>query len=66
MSRRAGTVASFDEARGLGTITSSEGEELLFHCVEITDGTRAIDVGVPVSFDTSLRLGRLEAVRVTP
>lgn len=66
MSSRAGVVASFDEARGLGTVTSMSGEELLFHCVEIADGSRTIEVGAPVTFDTALRLGRREAIRVAP
>jgi cold shock CspA family protein len=45
-----GTVASFDAERGLGTVADEEGTELSFHCSAITDGTRQIDVGQPVTF----------------
>jgi cold shock CspA family protein len=47
-----GEVASFDEARGLGTITVADdgGAELPFHCTAIADGTRTISVGERVRF----------------
>lgn len=66
MSRRQGTVTAFDAERGLGRIRGDDGVELDFHCVEITDGTRRIDVGAAVAFEVVLRLGRPEAARVTP
>jgi cold shock CspA family protein len=45
-----GTVASFDAERGVGTVTDEAGTELFFHCSAITDGTRQIDVGQPVTY----------------
>ena len=64
-----GSVAAFDQARGLGSLclVSAEGAELLvpFHCTAITDGSRTIDEGRAVVF--TLRhghLGSLEATRV--
>jgi cold shock CspA family protein len=43
-----GVVATFDERRGDGLVTSDRGERLYFHCVSIADGTRRIDVGARV------------------
>lgn len=40
-----GTIASFDEARGVGVFRSVDDVELSFHCVDISDGTRTIAVG---------------------
>ncbi len=45
-----GTVAAFDEHRGIGTVRAADGRELFFHCTAITDGSRRIDVGTPVVF----------------
>jgi CspA family cold shock protein len=45
-----GTVASFDEERGLGEI-ESEGRTFAFHCTQIADGTRTIAVGTSVTFE---------------
>jgi cold shock CspA family protein len=56
-----GTVAEFDEARGLGEV-DADGVRYPFHCTAIADGTRTIPVGTEVTFD--LRpggLGRWEA-----
>jgi cold shock CspA family protein len=37
-----------------------------FHCTEIADGTRSVEVGRRVAFDVVAgHLGRMEAVRVT-
>ena len=61
-----GTVAEFDEDRGLGTI-DSEGRRFPFHCTQITDGTRTIPVGTAVTFDVVPgHLGTWEAVSITP
>ena len=57
---RDGTVVEFDEHVGLGRIDSS-GEEFLFHCVEILDGSRRISVGSPVRFAPVTRFGHREA-----
>ena len=61
---RRGAVSSFDEASGLGTITSTEGVEHPFHCIEIADGSRTIDVGAEVSFDLLAKFGRWEAANI--
>lgn len=55
---------SFDEAIGLGSITSTGGDEHMFHCIEIADGTRSIEVGTDVVFDLLLKFGRYEAANV--
>jgi cold shock CspA family protein len=60
-----GVVSDFDEPRGLGTIRSSTGEELPFHCTAIADGTRTISVGERVRFQVVPgRIGRWEATRI--
>jgi len=57
-----GTVASFDDPRGLGTVITADGIVYPFHCANIADGTRSIEVGVPVSWLVIPgRLGRWEA-----
>ncbi|HEX2275356.1 MAG TPA: cold shock domain-containing protein [Acidimicrobiales bacterium] len=45
-----GTVAAFDEHKGLGTVRADDGRELPFHCTRIADGSRTIDVGARVTF----------------
>ena len=56
-----GRVVAFDPDAGLGTVRGGDGVEYLFHCVEIADGTRTIDVGVAVSFRPLAKLGTYEA-----
>ena len=56
-----GTVTEFSDDRGLGTVTSDDGREYLFHVVEIADGSRMIGVGQQVSFRTLSKFGRVEA-----
>ena len=67
-SRRKGRVVDFDEHRGLGRIRSEGGEDLLFHCVELSDGTRRIEVGTAVEFEVRVKFSRPEAfaIRSTP
>jgi CspA family cold shock protein len=60
-----GSVTAFDEAVGLGAITTADDAVYPFHCVEIADGSRRIDVGATVTFDVLAKLGRYEAARVT-
>ena len=61
-----GTVADFDEDRGLGTI-ESEGRTFPFHCTQIADGTRTIAVGTTVTFEVRPgHLGQWEAVGINP
>jgi cold shock CspA family protein len=61
-----GHVSAFDEASGLGVVTGSDGTALQFHCVEIADGTRKIDVGTDVEYDVLPKLGQVEARRIRP
>ncbi len=61
-----GTIADFDEHRGVGTVESSDGRRLLFHCTAIADGSRSIDVGARVVFQvTAGHGGHWEATSVT-
>ena len=59
-----GTVTAFDEARGLGTITAEDGHVYPFHCTQVADGTRTIDVGQAVRFEVLPKLGRYEATAI--
>jgi len=60
-SHRHGRVAAFDEHRGRGEIESDH-DRFPFHCTEITDGSRTIDVGAAVDFEVVPGpLGRWEA-----
>ena len=61
-----GTVASFDDHRGYGTIRSAAGDELFFHCTRVADGSRTIDECAPVAFEVVAgHRGRWEAAAVT-
>ena len=60
-----GEVVEFDEHVGLGTIRVEDGRELLFHCTQLVDGTRTIDVGTDVRFEiVAGHAGQWEAARV--
>ena len=61
-----GTVTSFDERRGLGDITDESGNVWPFHCAEIADGSRTIEVGQRVSFVTKFHVTRIEAFGIAP
>jgi CspA family cold shock protein len=62
-----GVVSEFDEAAGLGTVTADDGAVYRFHCTQIADGTRSIDVGTRVCFDVvAWHQGRYEAVALSP
>lgn len=62
-----GVVASFDEPRGLGTITDTSGTDWPFHCTAIADGTRTIPEGQRVRFVVAPgHLGRWEASGIEP
>ena len=59
---RSGTVEEFDEFRGLGTVVVDDGARYPFHCTQIADGTRRVDVGAVVRFRVRPgALGRWEA-----
>ena len=63
---RPGVVSAFEEDRGLGVITDAMGASFEFHCTAISDGTRSIEVGAPVSFVVRPgHRGRLEAREVS-
>ena len=56
-----GVVVEFDEERGLGTV-EADGRTYPFHCTQIADGTRTIEVGSAVTFEVRPGgLGRWEA-----
>jgi CspA family cold shock protein len=59
-----GTVTEFDDAKGLGAIAGANGTSYQFHCIEIADGTRTIDVGQAVSFQPLPKFGRVQAARI--
>jgi cold shock CspA family protein len=60
-----GRVTEFDESAGFGTVEAEDGRSLFFHCTQIADGSRAIEVGTSVRFEVAAgHLGRWEAVRV--
>jgi cold shock CspA family protein len=61
--RLLGHVEKFDFDRGLGMIWSG-GQEFLFHCAEIVDGTRDINIGESVSFVVAHRFGLVEASEI--
>jgi len=59
-----GTVTRYDEPVGLGSVLDDEGREYRFHCIEIADGTRTIDVGQAVAFVGLPRLGLFQAGQI--
>jgi len=60
-----GTVIAFDAAVGLGEVECSDGQRFQFHCIELADGTRTIDVSTAVTFELLCKLGRYEASGVS-
>lgn len=62
---RNGVVASFDDGVGLGTIVADDGTKFRFHCIEIADGSRTIDVGSAVTFAVIARFGVWQAAAIT-
>ena len=62
---RKGTVSTFDEAAGLGTVVDADSRSWTFHCTRISDGSRSIDVGAGVMFQIGPGApGRWEATSV--
>jgi cold shock CspA family protein len=60
-----GSVVEFDEARGLGTVAAGE-QRYPFHCTQLADGTRTVEVGVTVAFEVAPgHLGTWEATQIT-
>jgi len=59
-----GTVTTFDEPRGLGTI-DADGTSYPFHCTALVDGSRTVDVGAAVAFEVRpAGMGRWEATEI--
>ena len=55
---------AFDEEKGYGSVRADdpEGRELFFHCTQIADGSRTIDVGADIEYEVVPgRRGRWEA-----
>jgi len=64
---RHGRVASFDPARGLGTVTDESGTTYGFHATAIAGGSRRIESGTDVVFVlVAGHRGRYEARSVEP
>ncbi len=63
--RLRGTVARFDDQRGLGEITGADGATFPFHSTVIADGSRTIAVGTAVEFEVMAgHLGGWEASEI--
>ena len=60
-----GSVVAFDAAVGLGEVVRTDGVRFPFHCIEIADGTRSIEIGTSVTFVLLCKLGRYEASAVS-
>ncbi len=52
-----GTVVSFDERVGLGTVEVAGQGSYRFHCTQIADGSRSVDEGTKVTFVLVARHG---------
>jgi cold shock CspA family protein len=61
-----GVVTAFDEYVALGEITDEAGTIWPFHCVSIANGSRTIEVGERVKFETTFHVSRHEAVNIRP
>ncbi len=62
-----GEVVAFDDHAGWGTVRQDDGSERFFHCTEIADGTRRIEVGAQVTFVLApVGLGTWEATDLRP
>ena len=57
-------VSAFDAQVGLGRLRIDDGTEVLFHCAEIADGSRSIEVGAAVTCEIREKFGRPEAFAV--
>ncbi|MDA2966201.1 MAG: cold shock domain-containing protein [Actinomycetota bacterium] len=61
-----GIVTAFDAHVGLGDITMTDGTIVMFHCAEIADGSRQIEVGSEVECDIVMKFNRAEASAIQP
>ncbi len=61
------TVTSFDDPRGIGSVTTDDGRVLPFHCTAVADGSRTVAEGTVVIVDVGPGLpGHWEAVSLRP
>ena len=61
-----GLVTEFDAHKGYGTVRSEDGAEHFFHCTQIADGSRVIDMGAEVEYEVVPgHGGRWEAAGIT-
>lgn len=60
-----GAVIAFDAHVGLGRIRSDAGDEMMFHCAEIADGSRSIEVAERVRFRAGSKFSRPEAFDIS-
>jgi cold shock CspA family protein len=61
-----GTVTAFDPESGLGEVADGHGVAYRFHCTTISDGSRHIELGQPVTFLVGAAgPGQWEAIQVT-
>lgn len=58
-------VSAFDAQVGLGRLRIDDGTEVMFHCAEIADGSRSIEVGAAVTCEIREKFGRPEAFSVS-
>jgi len=58
-------VSAFDAHVGLGRVRTDDGAEVMFHCAEIVDGSRSIDVGAAVTCEIREKFGRPEAFAIS-
>ena len=64
---RRGRVIEFDDARGLGVVLSDDEVTYPFHCANIADGSRFVEVGTRLVWRVVPgRLGRWEAADLRP
>lgn len=65
-----GRIAEFDMAAGTGIVTTADDDDgsmaYPFHCIEIADGSRAIDPGTPVEFALLAKFGGYQAAQIRP
>ena len=62
-----GTVETFDDEVGLGSVRGDDGRTYGFHCTQIAGGTRSIAPGTDVRFEVIAgHLGRWEAAGLWP
>lgn len=65
-SRLSGIVVEFDRDLGWGSLRLDQsGEVLGFHCLDIADGSRIIEVGAAIHCRRVGRLGHWEATAIT-